>query len=135
MENGVDFIYEYSDLNLFQTRVEVLRGEYAGLILEFGGSALAQWGDKNSFTFNYTLYKKPARLKDVVLRGDANFEKYLADLLISIISARHLDPKEKENLEEAAASAGKRNSKIHIPNKFYLDKLNKQPVTQRAQGF
>ena len=52
MENNIDFNYEYSDLNLFKTRVQILTGEYADTILEFGGSLLAQDENKNTFTFS-----------------------------------------------------------------------------------
>jgi len=33
MKNGIDFIYEYSDLNLFQTRVQILTGKLVHLNL------------------------------------------------------------------------------------------------------
>ena len=52
MQNGVDFEYEYSDLNLLQTRVKVLTGEYSGLVFEYGSSVLAQCEGKNSFIYN-----------------------------------------------------------------------------------
>jgi len=132
MKNNVDFIYEYSDLNLFQTRVKVLTGRYRGVILEFGGSGLAQHGDKNLFNFDYTLYEIPEHLACYQLRGTKEFEKFLAYLLVDVIDARNNDKNEKEKLKEAASYFGKQNPEIKINGKFYL---KKQPIAQGLQGF
>ena len=59
MKNGTDFVYEYSDLNLFHTRVQIITGKYAGIILEFGGSGIAICKDKNLFNFDYIRYEVP----------------------------------------------------------------------------
>ena len=100
MKNNIDFIYEYSDLNLFYTRVKVLTGQYKGLIAEFGGSRLAQWTEKNkeknNFNFDYLLYEIPEQLKNYKLRGNLEFEKFLAYLLVDIIGDRNNDPEAKE---------------------------------------
>ena len=52
MVNGIDFVYEYSDLNLFKTRVKILTGEYADTILEYGGSILVQSNGNNTLLLN-----------------------------------------------------------------------------------
>ena len=101
MKNNIDFVYEYSDLNLFQTRVQILAGAYAGIVLEFGGSILAQIGDKNTFTFDYILYEVPDQFYGPSLRKDKEFNEYLGYLLVHVIQCRNLDPKEKEKLVEA----------------------------------
>jgi hypothetical protein len=134
MKNGIDFVYEYSDLNLFQTRVKVLTGRYRGLILEFGGSGLAQKGDENSFTFDYTLYEIPKHLACYQLRGTKEFEAFLAYLLVDVIDARNNDKKEKEKLDEAASYFGKQNPKIKIADSWYPN-WKKQPIAQGLQGF
>ena len=134
MKNGVDFIYEYSDLNLFQTRVKVLTGRYRGLILEFGGSGLAQYSDKNVFNFDYTLYEIPEQLTSYQLRGTKEFEEFLAYLLVDVVDARNNDPKELEKLHEAASVEGKTTSKIKIANSWYPN-LKKQPIAQGLQDF
>jgi len=123
MKNGKDFIYEYSDLNLFKTRVKVLTGEYADTILEFGGSMLTQWEDKNKFSFEYELFQIPANLKDVKLRGNPEFEKFLAYLLVDVISARKKDKKEYNKLMQAASAAGAPTCQIKIDPRFYENKV------------
>lgn len=122
MKNEIDFIYEYSDLNLFQTRVKVLTGRYKNLVLEFGGSALAQFGQENTFTFDYTIYEIPEQLASYQLHGTKEFEEFLAYLLVDVIQARKEDKHEKEKLEEAASRYGKQNPSILIDSKFYLKK-------------
>ena len=134
MKNNIDFIYEYSDLNLFQTRVQILTGSYAGIVLEFGGSILAQIGDKNTFTFDYILYEVPDQFYGSRLRTDGEFNEYLGYLLVHVIQCRNLDPKEKEKLDEAASSLGKLGCSIKISDKWYPFKAP-QPVAQGLQGF
>lgn len=118
MKNKKDYIYEYSDLNLFQTRVKILTGEYAGIILEFGGSKLIQAFNVQDFNFNYTLYELPENLKSIQLTSNVNFERYLSKLLISIIKDRRKDKTEKGKLEIAASVKGCV-SEIKIDEKFY----------------
>jgi hypothetical protein len=123
MKNNIDFIYEYSDLNLFHTRVKVLTGHYEGLIIEFGGSTLAQWAEKrkvkNNFTFEYTIYQIPEQLKNYKLRGTPEFESFLAYLLVDVISDRNKDPKAKQKLDEAAMAGGIKKSNINIDASWY----------------
>lgn len=119
MKPNVDFIYEYSDLNLFQTRVKILTGEYANTILEYGGSILAQNGTSNVFTFTYELLHIPAKFANTKLKGDKKFEEFLAYLLVDVVDARKKDPKEEEKLIEAAHASGVQNSQIKIDPKFY----------------
>lgn len=123
MKNNEDYIYEYSDLNLFQTRVKILTGIYEGMILEFGSSVLSRWheenaGDKNNFTFDYTVYKWPENSKDK-LKETKELNDYLCELLINIISDRRKDKEEHSKLMEAASRTGARNSKIKIAGKWY----------------
>lgn len=134
MKNGVDFKYEYSDLNLFQTRVEILRGKYAGMILEFGGSILAQEGDKNEFSFDYTLYKVPAKFQVSELGKDKQFIEFLGYLLVDVIDARNHDKDELAKLHEAASATGKTTSNIKVDESFYFN-FKKQPIAQGLQGF
>ena len=101
MINNTDYIYEYSDINLFQTRVKVLTGHYADLVLEFGGSALEQSEGVNNFHFDYTLYAIPENLSKYKLRGTSDFEQFLSDLLIAIIVDRREDKDWKAKLDNA----------------------------------
>lgn len=119
MKNNIDFRYEYSDLNLFQTRVEVLAGNFKGMILEFGKSVLAQWDDKNLFEFDFTVYKKPDNLGDEKFIKTAEVDNFLTDLLVSVIQARREDPQEINKMNEAGSIKGKQYSDIEIDNKFY----------------
>jgi hypothetical protein len=123
MKNGKDFIYEYSDLNLLQTRIKILTGKYKGIIFELGSSHLTQAGEKNTFTFNYTLYEIPEKLNKVQLRGNSEFEEYLAYLIVDVINARNNDPKEQEKLNEAATAEGKIRADIPIDDKWYPNKI------------
>ena len=118
MKNNIDYIYEYSDLNLFQTRVKVLTGHYADLVLEFGGSALEQSEEVNKFHFDYMLYAIPENLSKYKLRGTPDFEQFLSDLLIAII----VDRREDENWKSKLDNATQLNwvtSTIMLDPKFY----------------
>lgn len=122
MENGVDFEYEYSDLNLLKTRVKVLTGVYAGLVFEYGGSMLAQWEDKNMFTFEYTLYEVPEPFKGPALRKEASFNAFIAYLIVDVIKARREDSKEVEKRNFVLhGDAPKRFANIHINNRYYTE--------------
>ena len=123
MKNAKDFIYEYSDLNLFRTRVQVFTGEYADTILEFGGSILAQWGDKNEFTFEYELFQIPQHLKDIKLKQDQEFQQFLTQLLVDVIAARNKDKEEYAKLMQAASAKGAPPCTIKIDPWFYKNKL------------
>jgi hypothetical protein len=118
-ETGVDFIYEYSDLNFLQTRVKVLTGEYEGLILEYGGSGIAQWEDKNEFSFKHTIYEAPEKLLHMNESQASNLEKFLALLLCDVVAARRNDPKEKEKMTEAFLRQSSLVGRIKINNVFY----------------
>lgn len=120
MKNKKDYIYEYSDLNKFQTRVQVLTGDYAEVILEFGSSYVTRVaGVKGGqFTFDYAIYAVPENLWSVNLKQDTNFEKYLSELLQSIIKDRKKDKKETQKLMQAA-SVGGAISTIKIDERFY----------------
>jgi len=119
MKNDVDFIYEYSDLNLFKSRVAILTGEYADTILEFGGSILAQDGNQNTFTFEYELFQIPQHLANVQLKGTKDFEIFLGSLLVKVIDSRNNDKKEKNKLMQAASIKGALPNNIKIDSKFY----------------
>jgi len=131
MKNGVDFIYEYSDLNLFHTRVQILTGKYAGIVLEFGGSGIAICGKQNLFNFDYILYEVPDQFYGPKLRQEQEFNEFLAYLLVDVIDTRNHDPLEKEKINEAASIGGVTNSKIKINNNWYPFKqaILSQPKT------
>ena len=101
MINNVDFVYEYSDLNLFHTRVKVLTGLYKDLVFEYGGSVLEQIKTKkifkNNFKFDYILYEIPEKFDMEKLKKDKAFIEFMAYLIVDVISCRNKDPKEKEN--------------------------------------
>ena len=124
MKKNIDYIYEYSDLNTFQTRVKILQGKYKDVILEFGTSGLAQWTDstnnsQNLFNFDYTIYEKPDNLQNVMLLNNKDFELYLKDLLINIINDRREDGTEIYKLREASSVFGMRYPTIPIDKKWY----------------
>jgi hypothetical protein len=137
MKSGIDFIYEYSDLNYLKTRVHILTGIYADTILEFGSSVLGQDGiNPNKFVFEYELMQLPYSLKDTQLKGTKDFEHFLAYLLVDIIEAKKEDPKEKQKLMDALD--GDNPSKIKVDDLFYPEwilKARKQPIVQGLQGF
>jgi hypothetical protein len=121
MKNKVDYIYEYSDLNLFQTRVKILTGDYAGIILEFGRSVLVQVNGTpgGKFDFDYTLYEKPEHLDNVSLIGNREFEEYLSTLLINIINDKKFDPEERKKQIAIAQSNSIFVGEIKIDKSFY----------------
>lgn len=125
MKNKKDYIYEYSDLNKFQTRVKILTGDYAEVILEFGSSYVTRIAGKKGgqFTFTYTLYAVPENLATLNLREDEPFQRYISTLLQSIIRDRKKDRKEKYKLMQAASNMGVVDSIIKIDDKFYIKGL------------
>lgn len=136
MKNGIDFVYEYSDLNLFQTRVQVLTGKYAGVILEFGGSLLAQDGVNNDFSFEYTFYEIPKNTTLEAISRDPDILQFLSDLLIAVIVARRNDPEEHNKLMEAASVNGKTVAGIKINNRWYPSNVrNKQQPSTTLGDF
>lgn len=118
MRNGVDFIYEYSDLNLFHLRVKILTGKYAGIVMEFGGSLLAQVEETNSFCFEYILYEVPDQFHGPTLRKNADFINFAGHLLVDVIEAKRNDPADKRK-ELLAASGQFFPTNIKINQKFY----------------
>ena len=123
MINNVDFVYEYSDLNLFHTRVKVLTGLYKDLVFEYGGSVLEQIKTKkifkNNFKFDYILYEIPEKFDMEKLKKDKAFIEFMAYLIVDVISCRNKDPKEKEKLDEVASVFGKTTHEIYIDPKYY----------------
>jgi len=97
MRNNKDFKYEYSDVNLFQTKAEILTGCYAGIKLEFASSGVMSGLGRPIFNFEYQLYETPDNFEIT-----PKFEDYLKDLLISIIDDRNKDPDMKEKLDNAS---------------------------------
>jgi hypothetical protein len=130
MQNGVDFIYEYSDLNMYHIRVHVLTGYYAGLIFELGGSGIGQDGVNSTFVFEYTLYKKPDAYKNIVLRGNPEFEKFISDVILDVIQTRHSDPEDKKKLVNSFKPDNRCN--IEIDSVFYTPELVK--IADRVKG-
>lgn len=118
-EAGVNFVYEYSDLNFLQTRVKVLTGDYAGLILDYGRSYVTQWEDKNEFSFDYTIYVMPDRLLDMNKEQANDFQEFLKNLLCDVIIARRSDPDESKKLMEALTKKEFLVGAIKIDRKFY----------------
>jgi len=138
MKNKIDYIYEYSDLNLFQTRVQILTGNYAGIILEFGSSVLEQWKDQNSFKFDYTLYAIPDNFKVSELRANTEFNAFLAYLLVDIIDDRNHDKDAKSKLESTARLNNTDKCAIDIDPIFYPEWIRTQRqkvISQGLQGF
>jgi hypothetical protein len=97
MKANKDFKYGYSDVNLFQTKVEILTGRYAGIKLEFASSGVMSGLGRPVFNFEYQLYETPDNFEIT-----PKFEDYLKDLLISIIDDRNKDPEMKEKLDNAS---------------------------------
>jgi hypothetical protein len=134
MKNNIDFVYEYSDLNLFQTRVKVLTGKYADVVLEFGGSLLTQYEMNNDFSFQYTFYELPKGITLNNINEDPNILQFLSDLLVAVIDARYSDPEEHNKLMEAASFKGKTYSDISIDNKWYPKHLEKKQQPNTTLG-
>ena len=119
MKNEIDFIYEYSDLNHLKTRVQILTGEYADTILEFGGSVFAPNEGKNTFVFEYELFQIPRKFANVKLKGNKEFEMFLGHLLIAIIDAKRNDPEELELVKNAEKATIPLKNQIKIDPWFY----------------
>ena len=123
MKNGIDFVWDYSDLNVYHIRVHVLTGEYAGLIFELGGSGIGKDGVNSTFVFEYTLYQKPAQFENVLLKGNLDFEQYISEVILKVIETRQSDPEDTNKLR---ASFGINNKcKIEISPNFYTPELVK----------
>ena len=131
MQNNKDFIYEYSDLNLFQTRTQILTGEYKDIIVEFGTSGVMTGLGSPMFNFDYTIYQAPNDFEP-----DNKFEDYLGNLLISIISHRNADKDAKIKLDEAASQLGMQSSIIKIAKTFYPERYGiHEPIVENMRAF
>ena len=123
---------------MFQTRVQVLTGEYKDLIVEFGGSGIAQSAHEAAFNFDYKVYYLPKQLQNKQLQGSREFEMFLALLLAHVIAARKADKNEHDKLMEAASVDGVKSSKIKIDDIFYAGSqltVRKQPIAQGLTAF
>jgi hypothetical protein len=130
MKKNRDFIYEYSDLNLFHTRVLVKTGTYKDLIFDFDSARSETSHLGTNFSFKYILYQKPKEFENVALRENPEFQKFIGDLVIDVITARRKDKKEHEKLMEAASPNGVQSSKIKIDPKFYPERHCFSPPNQ-----
>ena len=124
-----DFIYDYSDLNLLQTRIQILKGEYEGMIVEIGGSALTQWADQNRFDFDYTLYQYPKNVD--CLDQTEVFKEFIASLIVGVVDHRRTRPDWKDRLDEACD--GLNICSIKIDNKFYPDGVPQSKLRRDIQ--
>ena len=131
MENSKDFIYEYSDLNLFQTRAQILTGKYKDIIIEFGTSGVMTGFGYPIFNFDYTVYQAPDNFEP-----NNNFEEYLSNLLIDIIDHRNNDKESQIKLDEAASKYGIQSSIIKIAKEYYPEQYGvHEPVINNMKLF
>jgi hypothetical protein len=121
MKNDIDFVWDYSDLNIYHIRVHVLTGEYAGLIFELGGSGIGQDGVNSTFVFEYTLYQKPTQFEKVLLKGTPEFEQYISEVILKVIETRQSDPEDTAKLRKSFGVNNK--CKIEINSIFYTPEL------------
>jgi len=137
MKNKIDFIYAYSDLNMLKTRVQILTGKYKDTILEFGGSVFSMDTNPNTFCFEYELFHIPYAFKDIKLKGDKEFEVFLGNLLVDVISAKRNDPNEDYDTRSSFDISTFKCS-IKIDDKFYpnwIETQKKQPIAEGLKGF
>jgi len=136
MKNNIDYIYEYSDLNLFQNRAQILTGKYKDVILEFGASSIMKYVEDgyimSRFDFDYDVYENPNNLD----LNNREFELFCGELLTNIIKDREDDPDNYVKLMQAASKQGVQNSKIRISDKWYSNGrpiVMNQPIVIGAQ--
>ena len=134
MENNIDYIYEYSDLNRFHTRVKILTGVYKDIILEYTDAVLYEWENKNEFQFKYDIYHKPENLIHIKLKEDKDFNDYMVQLICNIVEDRRNDKFEKNKLDIAASYIGVTKPNIKIDKRWY-SKEKLQPQVKGLQGF
>jgi hypothetical protein len=131
MEHNKDFIYEYSDLNLFQTRTQILTGKYKDIIVEFGTSGVMTGMGYPVFNFDYTVYQAPNNFEP-----NNEFEEYLSNLLINIIDHRNNDKDAKVKLDKAAGEYGTQSSIIKIAKTFYPERFGMHaPIVKNMESF
>jgi len=131
MKNNKDFIYEYSDLNLFHTRTQILTGKYKDIIVEFGTSGVMTGMGSPIFNFDYIVYQAPNDFKP-----DSKFEDYLGNLLIDIVEHRNADKDAKIKLDEAASFYGMQSSIIKIAKTFYPERYGvHEPTVENMESF
>ena len=130
-QNNLDFRYEYSDLNLFQTRVELLTGAYAGTILEYGSTRFEQSPSHHDFHFDYEIYYTPA---DIDINAD-EFVEYIGRTILAVLAARAADPREFDLLHEAASASGKQGSAITVDEAYYYQPdPGAEPLVKPSHG-
>jgi hypothetical protein len=134
MKNNIDYIYEYSDLNRFHTRVQILTGKYKDIIFEYTNVVLCQWEDKNKLEFKYDIYYKPQNLIHIKLKADEDFVDHIIQLICNIVEDRRNDKFESNKLDIAASYFGVTKPNIKIDKKWY-PKEKIQPEVKGLQGF
>lgn len=130
MKNNIDYIYEYSDLNIFWTRALVLSGKYKDMVVEFGTAYFLHSEYVNSFNLDYKIYTIPFEQFSV----DSESEIFLSNLLLSIVDDRKNDPNDREKLNHSLFLKDTRFCNISIDERYYITesniiKLIEQPVT------
>jgi len=119
MKNGVDYIFDYSDLNRLHLRIQLLTGPYKDLIFETHTieSDISEKG--NFLTFNHIFYQVPF----IIANTDElnKLKTYMAEVICHVVDDRRNDPMTGWNM--IAADEAMRNKarfcKIKIDDKFY----------------
>lgn len=120
MEYGVDYIYDYSDLNRLNIRTLLLTGKFKGTILEYSRIEHEIFEDgSNLLEFDKIFYQLPDNKTSMDKETYDELEQYITDVLVEIVNHRRNNKGDVYRLLNANVIDGTRFCMIKIDDRFY----------------
>jgi len=95
---GVDYKFiDFSDSEL--TGIQVLKGEYAGVVYHYGKVRVKEQGEMGVLEFGYTIVN-PGKHDIDALQNDEGFVTIMGDTLTEILTRQANETIRKDNSEE-----------------------------------
>ena len=95
---GVDYRFiDFTDSEL--TGIQVIRGEYAGVVYHYGKVRVKEQGEMGVLEFNYTLVN-PGKHDIDLLQKDEGFVTIMGDILTEILTKQANETIRKDDSEE-----------------------------------
>ena len=95
---GVDYRFiDFTDSEL--TGIQVIKGEYAGVVYHYGKVRVKEQGEMGVLEFNYTLVN-PGKHDIDLLQKDEGFVTIMGDILTEILTKQANETIRKDDSEE-----------------------------------
>ncbi len=85
-EENLDFKYILPENEPGVVQIQILNGEYEGVVYKYGKIKVEEKDDNAYLVFNYDIIDSP-KIKAKKLEKDESFKNYIGDFLVEIISA------------------------------------------------